>query len=179
MNTQPPTTRRSTRGFTLMELTLVLSMGAMIAAILMALFNQQLTFLRIFRAQSFLNEEAPMVSMHVARIIGRADRFRLHADLDDALANENARLTESPVLLMNFRQPDGQIRVGILAFETRNGQQALYYHLVPEAGAIPEPQWFVTDRADDVRFSVEEGVLRMRLTGPAGEQITYSGTMQQ
>jgi hypothetical protein len=83
------------------------------------------------------------------------------------------------VLLMNFRQPDGQIRVGILAFETRNGRQALYYHLVPESGAVPEPQWFVTDRASDVRFSVEEGVLRMRLTGPAGEQITYSGTMQQ
>jgi len=78
MKTHPPTTRRGTRGFTLMELTLVLSMGAMIAAILMALFNQQLAFLRVFRAQSFLNEEAPMVSMHVARIIGRADRFRLH-----------------------------------------------------------------------------------------------------
>lgn len=179
MKTHPPSRRRGPRGFTLMELTLVVAMGAMIAAMLMALFNQQLTFLRIFRAQGFLNEEAPMVSMHVARIIGRADRFRLHASLPDALANEGARLTESPVLLMNFRQPDGQIRVGILAFETRNGRQALYYHLVPEAGALPEPQWFVTDRASDVRFSVEEGVLRMRLTGPAGEQITYSGTMQQ
>lgn len=173
---KPPHRRR---GFTLIELTLVLSLGAVIAAMMMALFNQQLAFLRIFRAQGFLNEEAPIISMHAARIIGQADRYRLHASIPDALANENARLTDSPVLLMNFRQPDGRMRAGMLAFETRDGRKALYYHLVPETGELPEPQWFITERASDVRFSIEEGVLRMRLTGPAGEQITYSGTMQQ
>jgi len=179
MNRQPHNRRDGRRGFTLIELTLVISIGAIIAALLLALFNQQLAFLRIFRAQGFLNEEAPVVSMHVARIIGRADRFRLHASVSDAMENTNARLTDSPVLLMNFRQPDGTMRAGMLAFETRDGRQALYYHLVPEDGALPQPQWFITDRATDVRFSLEEGVLRMRLTGPAGEQIIYSGTMQQ
>jgi hypothetical protein len=58
-------------------------------------------------------------------------------------------------------------------------RRALYYHLVPESGALPEPEWFVSDRVSDVKFSMEEGILRMRLTGPSGEQITYSGTMQQ
>jgi hypothetical protein len=30
-----------------------------------------------------------------------------------------------------------------------------------------------------VEFVMEQGVLRMTLTGPAGERITFSGTMQQ
>lgn len=167
------------RGLTLVELTLAMGVGMIVATMVMALFNQQVAFLRIFGLQNFLNEEAPLVSMHVSRIIGKADRYRLHDNLEDALANRNPRLTDAPVLLMNFRQPDDTMRASILAFETRNDRQALYYHLVPEAGALAEPEWFVTDRASDVRFSIEEGILRMRLTGQSGEQITYSGTMQQ
>lgn len=164
---------------TLVETTLALSVGMMVAAMVMALFSQQIAFLRIFGLQNFLNEEAPLISMHVSRIIGKADRYRLHDTVDDALANENPRLANAPVLLMNFRQPDGGTRATILAFETRNDVEALYYHVVPDSGALPDPEWFVTDRAADVAFSIEEGILRMRLTGRAGEQITYSGTMQQ
>jgi hypothetical protein len=41
------------------------------------------------------------------------------------------------------------------------------------------PQWFVSKRPSNVSFTMDQGVLRMTLTGPAGEQITYSGTMQQ
>ena len=174
----PQATRRH-RGMTLIELTLAIMIGMVIAAIMMALFNQQLAFLRIFRIQSFLNQEAPLISMHVSRMIGQADRYRLHDSVADALAGENQRLDNSPVLLMNFRQPDGSMRASMLAFETRNGRQALYYHLVPETGNINEPEWFVSDQVTDVRFSIEQGVLRMRLSGNSGEQITYSGTMQQ
>jgi len=173
------TARIKRRGMTLLELTIAMGAGMMIATMLLALFNQQVAFLRIFGLQNFLNEEAPLVSMHVSRIVGKADRYRLHDSLEDALANRNQRLADAPVLLMNFRQPDNSMRASILAFETRDGRQALYYHLVPVSGAPGAPEWFVTDRANDVRFSMEEGILRMRLTGPSGEQITYSGTMQQ
>ena len=41
------------------------------------------------------------------------------------------------------------------------------------------PQWAVTKAPSNVAFAMSEGVLRMTLTGPNGEQITYSGTMQQ
>jgi len=174
-----PARRLKRRGLTLVELTLAMGLGLIIATMLLALFNQQMAFLRIFGAQNFLNEEAPLVSMHVSRLIGKSDRYRLHDDINDALSNNNPRLQDAPVLLMNFRQPDGSMRASILAFETRDDRLALYYHLVPEVGTLPEPEWFVTDRVTDVRFSIEEGILRMRLTGQGGEQITYSGTMQQ
>jgi len=179
MNLSQTTTRLKCRGMTLIELTVAMGVGMLVAAMVLALFNQQMAFLRIFGLQNFLNEEAPLVSMHVSRIIGKADRFRLHDNLGDALTNSNPRLENAPVLLMNFRQPDGSMRASILAFETRNGRQALYYHLVPDSGVPPDPEWFVSDRVSNCRFSLEEGILRMRLTGPSGEQITYSGTMQQ
>jgi hypothetical protein len=41
------------------------------------------------------------------------------------------------------------------------------------------PQWAVSNKPAKVEFIMDQGVMRMILTGPAGEQITYSGTMQQ
>jgi hypothetical protein len=49
---------------------------------------------------------------------------------------------------------------------------------VPTNGVLGNPQWSVTNKPDDVVFTMQQGVLRMTLTGPAGEEITYSGTMQ-
>jgi prepilin-type N-terminal cleavage/methylation domain-containing protein len=170
---------RKRRGFTLIELSVAMMVGITIATLVMAIFNQQLAFLRLFRQQSFLNEEAPLVSLHVSRLIGKADRYRLHDTLEDALAGRNPRLTDCPVLVMNFRQPDGPMRATILSFEDRGTGPELYHYVVPVTGLLGAPQWSVTNKPTDVRFFMDQGVLRMRLTGPGGEQIIYSGTMQQ
>lgn len=167
------------RGFTLVELTLALAVGMMIASMAMALFNQQLAFLRIYGAQRFLTEEAPLISLHVSKLVGRAERFRLHDSVADALSGSNPRTTASPVLVLKFRQPDGAVRTGILAFENRNSGSALYYHIVPVSGVLGAPQWYVSKQARDVSFTVETGILRMTLSGPNGEVVTYSGAMTQ
>ena len=44
---------------------------------------------------------------------------------------------------------------------------------------LGEPQWAVTRAPSKVAFRMDEGVLRMILTGPNLEEIIYSGTMQQ
>lgn len=172
---------RKTRGMTLIEVSLAMTLGLVVAGMLMALVNQQLAFLNIFNRQTFLIDEAPMVSMHVGRMVGKADRFSLHASVADALADRNRRLTSSPVLLMTFQQPDGSVRSSIVCFETRNGVRQLNYYLVPAAGAtsLGAPQWSITKKVQNTTFAVQQGVLRMTLTGPAGERIIYSGTMQQ
>ncbi len=167
------------RGFTLIELTVAIMMGMLTGSMVLALFNQQLAFLQIYRTQNFLTEEAPVISMYVSRLVGKADRFRLHDTVDDALEGRNPRLVSSPVVVMNFRQPDGTMRASILSFENRGAGPALYYFVVPNNGVLGDPQWYVTNKPTNVAFAVEQGVLRMTLTGPAGEQITYSGTMQQ
>jgi len=174
-----PKIMRKRRGFTIIELSVAMMVGITISALVMAIFNQQLTFLRLFRQQSFLNEEAPLISMHVSRLVGKADRFRLHANMTDALSGQNPRLTDSPVLVMNYRQPDGTMRATIMSFENRGTGPALYHYVVPTIGVMGDPQWAITKKAQDVTFSMTNGVLRMRLTGAGGEQVTYSGTMQQ
>lgn len=170
---------RPRRGMTLVELSIGMMLGMMLGAMTIALFNQQLAFLKIFKAQNFLSDEAPIISTYVSRLVGKADRFRLHDSVADALAGRNPRLTASPVVVLNFRQPDGTMRATILSFENRGAGNALYYYVVPTSGVLAEPQWAVTKSPSNVTFAMVEGVLRMVLTGPNNEEITYSGTMQQ
>ncbi len=173
---------RGRRGFTLIELTIAIMMGLATGGMVMALFNQQLAFLKVFQLQSFLTEEAPMVSVHVSRLIGKADRFRLHDSVSDAVNGINPRLSASPVLVLHFRRPDnpsGPPDRTVLSFETHDGQAGLYYYVIPANGTPAVPEWTVTKAPTDVTFAMVSGVLRMTLTGPQGEEITYSGTMQQ
>lgn len=167
------------RGFTLIELSIVMMMGMLISAMVLALFNMQLKFLDIYKKQNFLASEAPIISMYVSKLVGKADRFRLHDSVADALAGARSRITPSPVAVLNFRQPDGTMRASILSFENRGTGAALYYYVVPVNGVLGTPQWSITNKPTNVQFALEQGVLRMTLTGPAGEQIIYSGTMQQ
>jgi len=176
MKTNPLPRRRA---FTLVELSIAIMVGMATASMTLALFNQQLAFLKIYQAQSFLTEEAPVISVYISRLVGKADRFRLHDNVADALANVRSRTSPSPVVVLNFRQPDGTLRATLLSFENRGSGLALYYYVVPVSGVLGAPQWAVTKKPSSVLFSLEEGVLRMALTGPAGEKITYSGTMQQ
>lgn len=173
------------RGFTLIELTIAMVMGIATGGMVIALFNQQLAFLRIYQTQNFLTDEAPVISMYVSKLVGNADRFRLHDSVADALAGRNPRLTASPVVVLYYRQPDGyrQLdgtpRKAILSFEDRGAGRALYHYVVPTNNVLGAPEWYVTNKPANVEFAMQEGVLRMTLIGPAGEQITYSGTMQK
>lgn len=169
---------RLRRGFTLIEMSIAIMVGMATGSMVLALFNQQMAFLKIFRAQNFLTEEAPIISMYVSRLIGQADRFRLHRTRAEALAGTSPQLGASPVVVMNFRQPDGTLRATILSFENRGSGLALNYYVVPVAGVIGEPEWSVTKVPSNVSFSIEQGVLRMKLTGPNFEEIIYSGAMQ-
>ena len=174
-----PALLRMRKGFTLIEVSIAIMIGMATGAMVLSLFNNQMAFLKIYQTQNFLTEESPIISMYVGRLVGRADRFRLHDNVADALAGVRIRTTASPVVVLNFRQPDGTMRATILSFENRGSGFALYYYVVPVNGVLGEPQWAVTKKPTDVSFSMDQGVLRMALTGPAGEKITYSGTMQQ
>lgn len=167
------------RAFTLIELSLAIGIGMAVSALSLALFQQQLSFLNIFRSQSFLTEEVPVINMHVSKLVGKAERFRLHATVEEALSGLSPRLTASPVLILNFRQPDGSVRASILSFENRGTGKALYHYVVSDDGELNAPQWHVTKAPSDVSFAVEQGILRMTLIGPNNERVTYSGAMTQ
>jgi hypothetical protein len=170
---------QSRRGYTLVELAVAISCGLVAASLLMALVNQQFTFLRMYASQNFLIREAPLISTHMNRLIGQAERFRLHNSTADALAGTNPVMANASVLVLNFQQPDGTTQAAMLAFENLGSGNALHYYLVPASGVLPSPGWAITREASNVSFSIVNGVLRVTLTGPNNELITYSGVMQQ
>ena len=174
---RPP--RRWRRAFTLIELTIAMMLGMAIGSMVLLLFNQQLAFLRFYQTQNFLTEEAPLISLHVGKLVGQADRFRLHATVQDALTGADPRLEDAAVVVLNFRGPDGGMRAGILSWEDPGTGPVLYYYVVPETGMLGEPEWHISNKPADVSFALVHGILRMTLTGPQGERLTYSGTMQQ
>lgn len=169
------------RAFTLLELTIAMMVGMSIGAMIMSLFQLQINFLTEYRRQNFLTEEAPVISAYINKIVGKADSFRIHNSVADALDGSNMQQDASPVLMLNFRQPDGSVQSTILEFTSANGTPVLNYHIVPQPVplVLPNPAWAVTKKVKNVEFSLVQGILQVTLTGPADEQITYSGTMQK
>jgi prepilin-type N-terminal cleavage/methylation domain-containing protein len=167
------------RGFTLPELATAILLSLVIAAIMMTLLQQQVSFHRIIRAQNFLVEEAPQINNSITQIMARADAFRIHSNLSDAVSDANAVTSDGKVLVVGFLNPDGSREFGLISFEAISGENQLGYYRVDSNGSLTnsgDADWLISRRVANASFFVESGVFRMQLTGPAGEQITYSGT---
>jgi len=92
--------RRLRRGYTLLELSLAMGIGLRVGGLSLAMLNQQISFLRIFRAQDFLATEAPLINYQMARIVNHADSFRLYRNLDDARNRTSPVLADASVLAL-------------------------------------------------------------------------------
>lgn len=171
--------RRRGGGYTLVELTLAMGIGMMVAGMSLLLFNQQMAFMRIFRAQDFLTREAPLINNYVVRVIGAAEGYRLYTSLEALRSGDAPVLADAKVLVLRFREADGTMRASVLSFEGEGDGRGLYYRVVPPSGVVgTTPDWALSRQPTNVGFSVEQGVLRMRLDGPNGESLVYSGTQQ-
>lgn len=166
------------RGFTLIELSLAMGIGLALATILLSVVNQQLAFLKIFSAQSFLTTEAPLLNNQLVKIVGAAEGYRLYESVDDIVGGSAPVMVDAPVIMLRFKEPDGTFRASVLAFEDPGTGMGLYYRMVNKAGALGTPDWALTHKPTDVRFSIEQGILRIRVTGPNGEELIYSGAQQ-
>lgn len=171
---------RRKRGYTLLELTLALSLGMIVASISLLLFNQQIAFVKIYKAQDFLTREAPLVNNYINRVIGSAEGYRLYSTISSLRNGEAPVLADAKTLVMRYRLPDGSLRSSVISFDDpgSGAGQGLYYRLVPATGVVGNPDWAITKAPTDVTFSIEQGILRMRLTGPNSEELIYSGTEQ-
>lgn len=177
--TPDPCPNRPRRGFTLPELATAISLSLAIAAVIMTLLQQQVTFHRILKAQSFLVDDAPQINNIVTQILGRADAYRIHTNLTDAVTGANAVTEGGTVLVLAYINPDGSQQLGIISFENDGVDPRLGYYAVDPAVPFSKagtPDWNISRRVTDADFYIESGVFRMQLTGPAGETITYAGT---
>jgi hypothetical protein len=159
-------------------MTIAITIGLMVAIMALTLVNQQIAFTRIFNTQSFLTNEAPMISETLAKICSRADGFRLYGSKSNALAGTGAVMTDATVAELRFRTADGNLQRALLSWEDPGSGSVLNYYLVSSGGTIGTPNLQVTGKPSQVRFGIEGGLLRVRLTGPSGEEITYCATTQ-
>lgn len=155
-----------------------ISIGLLVAVMVLTLVNQQVAFTRIFNTQSFLTTEAPMINGYLTRLCGRADGYRLYGSVSNAVAGTNALMSGAPVLELQFRQADGVLRRGLLSYEDRGAGNSLYYYIVPATGTLGAPNLMITSKPSAVSFAIVNGLLRTTITGPAGEEITYTSTNQ-
>jgi len=166
---------RVRRGYTLIELSLGMMMGIMTATMVLAIFNQQISFLQILNRQSFLATEAPLINNYVARVIGSAEGYQLYSSIDVLKAGGDSQLGAAPVLMLTFKEPNGAVRASVLSFVKGDG---LYFRPVNAAGVLGEADWALSKKPRDVSFSVVAGNLLVTIEGPQGEVITYAGTQQ-
>ena len=169
------------RSFTLVEMTIVISVGMMVAAISLTVFNSQLISYKILGAQNFIISEAPQINNTLNRIIPRANFFRMYESLTNAETGNNAVITGGKVLALKFQDVANasDSSFGVIAYNDTS-KELNYYHVNSMAElAVASPSWRITRQLDDLVFYVENGVLRTKLTGPNGEEIIYSATTQR
>lgn len=168
------------KGFTLIEMTVAIVVGLMVATISLTLFNSQLASYRILNTQNFLVREAPQINNTLNRIVSRANFFRMYASLGDAESGQNAVIEDGKVLALKFSGTDDvNHSFGVIAFDDQNGRLDYYQVTSMAELAVATPNWNISTQVNDVTFFVENGVLRIKLAGPNDEEIIYSTSTQR
>ncbi len=161
-------------------MTVVISVGLIIATMSLTLFNHQLGIYRIINAQNFLIHEAPQVNNTLNRVVSRANFFRLYPTLDDAERGINSTITDAQVMTLQFTGT-GQIpnSFGVIAFDPST--RTLNYYRLSSLAQLRSatPEWRISGQISNATFLIQNGVLRTRLTGINGAEIIHSTTTQR
>ena len=152
----------------------------MTALMSLTLLNSQLMSYKIINTQNFLVSEAPQVNNTLNRIVSRANFFRMYETKSDATTGYNAVIADGKILALKFQDPsDGSSSFGVIAFDS-NSKKLEYYNVGSMAElSMSDPSWTISTQLNDADFYVQNGVLRIKLTGPNGEEIIYSTTTQK
>lgn len=161
-------------GFSLVELSLAMAVisGLMVALLLM--LNFHVTFVGMVRSQDFLLRDAPRVGGLLNRLLPQADHFFIYADA--AAAGDPAALPmeSGTAVKLFFRRADGDTVVRTLVFAPPAAE-----NVTPGTLRLASPEnpagWPVSRALAGATFLIEDGLLKVRLLGPRGEELTYTG----
>lgn len=173
------TTQNKIKGFTLVEMTVVIVIGMALAGAGLMLLNQQLRTVSIFNQQNFILRQAPSINRTLTALLDRADAIRLHNNFSDAIGDQNPVLTDGKTLVAAYRNIDNSVTFGIISEETNSGVTSLNYYFFDPSSSEPtpsvdSPSWVISRDIGSADFSLIEGLFQTTLTGPANEQITYT-----
>lgn len=175
-----PSPRRSIAGYSLVEMALAMALTLGIAATIVALLQQQVSFTRALGRFHFLREEAPQINTLLSTLVNKADSYRIYKSRSNAVASTEAVTKDGRTLRLRFRNPDGTASHAIVSFEAQSGRNRLNFYFRNESQSSwpSTPSWTISSAPTLVDFSNETGILLVAMTGPSGEQITYAGNPQ-
>jgi len=174
---KPGFQRSSRSGFTLVEMSLALALSLGIAAVIITMLSQQVSFARALGEFRFLRDDAPQVNTLLTNIINKADNYRIFPNLDSAKSLTGAVRSDGAAIRLRFRHPDGTTEHAIISFESSDsGQELNYYFRRKNQNDWPDlPSWTISRQPTSVTFDNSTGILLITLTGSSGDQITYAG----
>ncbi|MFC5051632.1 type II secretion system protein [Rubritalea spongiae] len=183
-------TRNKKKGYTLIELSVVMVLVIMIAGTLTSMLSQQVQFLSWWNTQKFIAEDAPLVNNMVVRLFSQADAFRVHNTQANALNGTGGTLAGGTAVMLGFSSPNGGKEYGIINYNAANG--SIEYSNVTNNNGILSivngDTWTMASGVAGAVFDVSngtlngvnvagyEGVIEFTLTGPYGGQITYAAS---
>ncbi|HRQ87201.1 MAG TPA: hypothetical protein PLA50_00260 [Bacteroidia bacterium] len=158
-----------------MSLALAMSLG--IAAAIVGLMQQQVTFTNVLSKFQFLRDDAPQINLLLSNLVNKADSYRIYKTRSNAVNLSSAVQTGGSAVRLRFRNPDGSASHAIIVFETLSGKKQLNFYYRPnETAAWPsQPSWTISSKPSLVDFSNDTGILLIKMTGPNDEEITYAG----
>jgi prepilin-type N-terminal cleavage/methylation domain-containing protein len=180
---------RQQRGFTLIELTLVLGVSVMVASALIGLFQAHVKMLNQAVENNFLAQDAPVIGLLLTRTIGNAEDFRIYGSGTAARA-DGTRVMAGPAVRLWMRQPNSTSNItsqqAVVSYETINSHLGIYFFLANNAGTFSTtPNWelaggqltgaiFEYDSATISPIDPHPGVLLVKLTGSNGDWYKFA-----
>jgi len=165
--------RRRKAGFTMLELSTAMCLLIVLGTALVALLNQHMTFLKLFRQQAFLATEAPQIGNLLGRILNAADHYFVYSTKEDALGGGLPVLTAGHALRLFFKTPTQETEERLIVVEeTDNGNVLKFYGWRSDG---TQTSWTISEKIEDAEFQSSDGILNMTLEGPNGEIVTYGG----
>jgi pilin/secretion family protein with methylation motif len=169
--------RRRQRGFSLIELTLVVGLSVMIASAVVGLFNANLQMTNQAVQYQFLAKDAPFIGLLLTRTIGNAEDYRIYASRTVATGTNGTAVLTGPAVRLWMAQPNGTFRQAVISFETIGGHRGIYFFLADDVtGAFPAtPSWELAGgQLTNATFDASTGLLLATLNGSYGDQYTFA-----
>jgi prepilin-type N-terminal cleavage/methylation domain-containing protein len=136
--------RRKQSGFTLIELTLVLGVSALVASALIGLFQAHIQMLNQALKYKFLSQDAPFIGLLLTRTIGNAEDYRIYATGAAARSTTGAPALTGLAVKLWMRQPNSTFRLVVVSFETPTSQPlGIYVYLTDLSTGVfsTTPNW--------------------------------------
>jgi prepilin-type N-terminal cleavage/methylation domain-containing protein len=166
-------TRPNRHGFTLMEVSTAMGLMVILSGALVVMLQQHLSFMGMAQKQSFLAKEAPQIGNILGRIFQQADHFFIYTSRESALSGGTPVIENGGAVRLFFKTAVQTSQERLIAAETdSNGTSLRFYTPQPDG---TETSWLICQRLQGATFNANEGILTVTLTGPNGEEITYSG----